>query len=106
MRIAALVFAAAMMAAAPALAQTAPPLTPTPSASETTSETPTSGEAPSAEPNNDGSEQICRVIQRTESRLRSRRERLCMTRAQWEQMERDAAEIARGTGANTSPSRN
>ncbi|MBC7768741.1 MAG: hypothetical protein H7124_08130 [Phycisphaerales bacterium] len=100
MRIAALIFAAAVMATVPALAQTAPPLTPSPSAAETTSEPLTEGgmQGTSAEPSNDGSEEICRVVQRTESRLRSRRERLCLTRSQWEQMERDAAEVARGTG--------
>ncbi|WP_325061057.1 hypothetical protein [Vitreimonas sp.] len=91
------------MAAVPALAQTAPPLTPTPSATETTSEPLSDGEEANAEPSNDGAEEICRVVQRTESRLRSRRERLCMTRAQWEQMERDAARTARGTGVNSRP---
>jgi hypothetical protein len=105
MRIAVLVLAAAVMATAPAIAQTAPPLTPTPSASETTSEPPSSSSpAPTAEPGNDPQEEICRTVQRTESRLRSRRERLCLSRSQWEQMERDAGDVARGTGVNSRPS--
>lgn len=104
MRIAVLVLAAAVMATAPAIAQTAPPLTPTPSASETTSEPPTNtAAAPTAEPGNNPQEEICRTVQRTESRLRSRRERLCLSRAQWEQMEQDASDIARGSGVNTRP---
>lgn len=102
MRVVVLALAAALMAAAPALAQTEPAAIPTsPLAAETTSQAPTGNQTPdgaAVEPSNDGGEEICRTFQRAESRLRSRRERICHTRAEWEQMERDAAELVRGTG--------
>jgi len=100
MRVAALIFAAGLMLAAPALAQT-DPSPPPPASSETTTET-GAAETPEAttEQASASSEQeeICRTVQRTESRLRARRERICGTRAEWEQMERDAADVVRGNG--------
>lgn len=101
MRIAVLVFAAAVMASAPVLAQTTPTIPPTPTAGETTSAPPSESDTQALAAGNDGGEQICRTVQRTESRLRSRRERICMTRSQWEQQERDAAELTRGSGVQT-----
>ncbi|MGH6951703.1 MAG: hypothetical protein ACREH4_12575, partial [Vitreimonas sp.] len=44
-------------------------------------------------------EQICRTVQRTESRLRNRRERICGTRAQWEQMQEQAARDVNRAGS-------
>jgi hypothetical protein len=92
MRLAALVLAAAVVAAAPALAQTDPTAPPPPAPAASTEAgaegTPPAGdqaEQPAEE------EQICRTVQRTESRLRNRRERICGTRAQWEQMQEQNA---------------
>lgn len=96
MRISALVLAAAMFAAVPAFAQTDPaPATETPAAQE-----PADATAPTTEPEpvataNERPAQVCRTIQRTESRLRTRRERICHTQAEWDQMQRDAADLVR-----------
>ncbi len=96
MRVAALVFAAMMMAAPMALAQTetpAPEVVTEPTAPETTApateetqapvttETATeAGAAPSEE-------QVCRAGPRSESRLRSR-QRICRTQAEWDALDR------------------
>lgn len=97
MRIQALVVAAAMLLAAPAFAQVEPLPSPasegngsvtepeTPAASEETPaatepETPAVAEA---EP-----ELVCRTVTaRTESRLRSSRQRVCKTQAEWDAQE-------------------
>jgi len=101
MRFAVLVLSAALVAA-PAFAQTEPsPIPPSPTAAETTEAPPTAAQGETGEnvaEGNDGSEQICRTVQRTESRLRNRRERICATRAQWEQMSRDAQNDAQRAG--------
>jgi hypothetical protein len=97
MRICVLVFAAAMLTAAPAFAQTDPATTtPTveavaqePAATAPTTEAPAeTTQAATQEP-----ERVCRTFQRTESRLRTRRERVCHTQAEWDQMARDAASM-------------
>jgi hypothetical protein len=104
MRVAAMVFAAVLMAAPAAFAQTetpAPEVTTETVAPETT--TPTSEEAPSPEPTETAAEatpapseeRVCRSGPRSESRLRTR-ERICRTQAEW-----DAFDRARSrTGAN------
>lgn len=105
MRISVLVFAAAMLTAAPAFAQTDPAATPTEPAvtapAATTTET-----APTTEPTtetaateNAAPERICRTVQRTESRLRSRRERICHTQAEWDQMAADGANLVNNSRA-------
>jgi hypothetical protein len=105
MRLSVLVLAAAMLTAAPAFAQTDPaapppapevtttePATTEPAATEPTTEP--AAEAPAAQP-----ARVCRTIQRTESRLRSRRERICHTQAQWDQMAQEAANLVNRTPA-------
>lgn len=98
MRISVLVVAAAMLLAVPAVAQVeTPPLPETTSggASEpeappvTTEETASASEqAPSATEPVVEAELVCRnVTARTESRLRSRRERICKTQAEWDAQE-------------------
>lgn len=104
MRISVLVFAAAMLTAAPAFAQTDPTATTEPAVTEpaaTTTET-----APTTEPTTEAAatesaapERICRTVQRTESRLRSRRERICHTEAEWDQMARDGASLVNNARA-------
>lgn len=97
MRLSALVFAAVMLTAAPAFAQTDPAATTTPAATEPS--VPSAQTAPTTEPTPEATteerepERVCRTIQRTESRLRTRRERICHTQAEWDQMSRDAAEL-------------
>ena len=95
MRISVLLVAASMLIAAPAFAQieTAPPPASAeggasaPEAPAPTQE-PTAEQAPAfteavAEP-----ELVCRTLtERTESRLRSRRERVCKTQAEWDAQE-------------------
>jgi len=100
MRMTALVLAAALLAATPAIAQTEPTTPPAETAQEapetpaaTAEAAPTTAEAPAEE------ELICRTVQRTESRLRSRRERVCGTRAQWETMQNEAARGVRAAGS-------
>lgn len=102
MRINALVLAAALLAAAPAFAQTdpaghAPAVTggQEPQAAPPTTEAPTTEEA-TAE--NDQNRRICRTVQRTESRLRTRRERICGTQAEWDIMNREARDTVNGLG--------
>lgn len=106
MRISALVLAAAVFAAVPAFAQTDPaPATETPAAQE-----PADATAPSTEPepvatSREEPRQVCRTVQRAESRLRTRRERICHTEAEWDQIQRDAANLVR-PAANASPASN
>jgi hypothetical protein len=96
MRISALVLAAAMFAATPAFAQTDPaPSTEAPAAQEPAETTAPSTEAEPVATTSERPAQICRTIQRTESRLRTRRERICHTEAEWDQMQRDAANLVR-----------
>ena len=92
MRLAALVLATAVLAAAPALAQT-DPTAPPPPAPVASTEAGAEGTPPAADQAEQPAEeeQICRTVQRTESRLRNRRERICGTRAQWEQMQEQNA---------------
>lgn len=104
MRISALVLAAAMLAATPAFAQTDPaPATPTteaPAAPEPAAqETAPATESAQVAEANEEPQQICRTVQRTESRLRQRRERVCGTRAMWDQMEDQNARGVRSIGS-------
>lgn len=46
---------------------------------------------------------ICRTVQRTESRLRSSRERVCGTRDQWEHMQEEAARQTQSTDRGNAP---
>jgi hypothetical protein len=110
MRVATLIAVAVLMAAPAALAQTEPAAAPetaqteapTPAqtpASEATITAPLAEEAPieapeaaaAAEP-----ELVCRSAERSESRLRSRRERVCRTQAEWDALQ---AARTRGGGA-------
>lgn len=50
---------------------------------------------PAAEP-----ERVCRTIERSESRLQSRRERICRTRAEWDAQQRG------GNRSNAQPNNN
>jgi len=97
MRISVFVVAAAMLLAVPAFAQveTPPPPETTsggvtePEAPPVTQEetAPATEQAPAAEPVVEA-ELVCRnVSARTESRLRSRRERVCKTQAEWDAQE-------------------
>lgn len=98
MRFAALVLAAAVLAAAPALAQTDPTTPPPPPASAADNNAGAAGPTqPAAEAEQPAEEeQICRTVQRAESRLRNRRERICGTRSQWEAMQdQNAREVNR-----------
>ena len=99
MRFAVLVLATAVFAAAPALAQTDP--TPPAAATETTEQAAESTNAATetSEAPNPQEEQVCRTVQRTESRLRSRRERVCATRAQWDMMQEQNARDLRSLGS-------
>jgi hypothetical protein len=90
MRVTALVLAAALLAATPAFAQTEPVAPPPsdPASTSTAEPAPPAGAATAPDPDE---EVICRTVQRTESRLRSRRERICGTRSQWEMMQDENA---------------
>ena len=97
MRIAAALIASAMFLTVPAFANEtpAPEVTPV----EEPAAAPTS--APAAEQQEASAEGeadrvICRTVRRSESRLRTRGERICGTRAQWEEMQdRTAREMNR-----------
>jgi hypothetical protein len=108
MRIAALVLTAAVLAATPVWAQTDPTLpAPAPPASTeaaTTATEPTASEQ--AEQPAQEEEQICRTVQRTESRLRNRRERICGTRSQWEMMQEQTARDVNRVGSVFNAPRN
>lgn len=95
MRISALVLAAAMFAAVPAFAQTDPAPTTEAAAQEPADTTAPTTEAAPVATENERPAQVCRTIQRTESRLRTRRERICHTEAEWDQLQRDAASLLR-----------
>lgn len=81
MRVAGFVIVAGLMFAAPAFAQTDPaPQAPTEATEPAPVEpTPPPTQEAAVDPEQ---EQICRTVQRTESRLRSRRERICGTQAE------------------------
>lgn len=102
MRFAALVLAAAVLVAAPAWAQT-DPTAPAPEASaDAGTGAGASASAPPAEQAQQPAqeeEQICRTVQRAESRLRNRRERICGTRSQWEQMQDQTAREVNRSGS-------
>lgn len=108
MRISALVFAAALLAAAPAFAQTDPaPQGPAVTGGqEPQAETPApdTAAAEEATAENDANRRICRTVQRTESRLRTRRERICGTQAEWDIMNREARDTAQSLGRAPPPS--
>lgn len=98
MRISVFVVAAAMLLAVPAFAQVeTPPPPETTSGGVTEPETPpvtqeetapATEEAPAATEPVAEAELVCRnVTARTESRLRSRRERVCKTQAEWDAQE-------------------
>jgi hypothetical protein len=108
MRISALVFAAALLTAAPVFAQTdpAPPAPAGGGAQEPQTQTtpPTETTAPETTAQNDQNRRICRTVQRTESRLRTRRERICGTQAEWDIMSREASDTVNGLGRTPPPS--
>jgi len=97
MRVTSMIVAAAFLAATsvPAFAQTDPAAAP-PASEQTEAATPVEPQTTEA-PQED--EVICRTVQRTESRLRSRRERICGTQAQWDAMQDSAARDVRGLGS-------
>lgn len=103
MRAVHLIFVAAVLAFAPmALAQTdtqaAPadvtaeqPAEATASADVTTPAAPAEEGAPAEEATQAAEpERVCHTIERSESRLRSRRERVCRTQAEWDAQQRGA----------------
>ena len=97
MRVAGFVMVAGLMFAAPAFAQTDPaPQAPTeatePAPVEPTPP-PTLVAAVAA-----AHEIFCLTVQRAVRRLRSRRERICGTQAEWDRMEAEAADTVRGSG--------
>jgi hypothetical protein len=105
MRAATLIIAAAVLAFAPmALAQTETPAAESTQAVEAVVAPPVdepvapaaeegalAEAAPAAEP-----QRVCRTIERSESRLRSRRERVCRTQAEWDALQQ---QNNRSTGA-------
>ena len=109
MRAAVLIVTLALMAAAPvALADSnAPAVAETPAQAEAApSEAPATepAETPAAPEEQIAEEQapaaqVCRSPERSESRLRSRRERICRTQAEWDAIDR-AQQRARSGGSN------
>lgn len=101
MRVLLFALSAALLAATPALAQTGPVAPPPAEDAATSGETPQpqSDPAPAANEQNADQEVICRTVQRAESRLRSRRERICGTRAEWEIMQRQAQQDMQRRGS-------
>jgi hypothetical protein len=101
MRLAAFVLAASILAATPALAQTDPvapsPPAPAVSESEAAGQAPAQSADQAAQPPQE-ERRICRTVQRTESRLRGRRERICGTQAEWDAMQDQTAQDARRIG--------
>lgn len=76
---------------APAATEATEAATPAPDAAETP--------APAAEqPQSADQRVICRTERSTESRLRRNRQRICGTRAQWEQMQDQNADQIRNVG--------
>lgn len=103
MRINALVLAAALMAAAPAFAQTDPaPPSPVVTEGEPPAQAPTTEAAPAettpATTASEAPRRICRTVQRTESRLRTRRERICGTQEEWDRISDESADTTRNVG--------
>jgi hypothetical protein len=97
MRVATPFLALAFFACGPvAWAQTEAPAAPQVAGTEATSEVPPADAAAGAEeaaaeaeaPAVAADEQVCRTIERSESRLRSRRERVCRTQAEWDALQR------------------
>lgn len=105
MRFAALILAVVVLAAAPAMAQTDPTTPPPPAAAAEAGAGATDPAQPATEAEQPAEEeQICRTVQRAESRLRTRRERICGTRSQWEQMQdQTAREVNRVGSVNAAP---
>lgn len=103
MRVAALVFAAVMMAAPMALAQTeipapevvAEPTAPEPAPAAQETQIPVTTETTTDATPAPSEEQVCRAGPRSESRLRSR-QRVCHTQAEWDALDRARAR----SGAN------
>lgn len=108
MRVLVLALSAAMLLAAPALAQTDPVAPPAATEGDATSTPPTPQSAPQPETTEQSADQevICRTVQRTESRLRSRRERICGTRAEWEIMQQQAQQDMQRRGSVPAPGNN
>lgn len=107
MRFAALVLAAVVLAAAPAMAQTDPTPPPPAAGAAETGAAATDPAQPAAEAEQPAEEeQICRTVQRSESRLRNRRQRICGTRTQWEMMQEQAARDVQRVGSVNAAPRN
>lgn len=81
------------LAAGPAFAQTDPEVgSASPQSAEQSPPPDTASNSEnSGAPAEDAGQVICRTVERAESRLRSRRERICGTRDQWEHMQQDEA---------------
>lgn len=93
-------FADETPAAAPVEQTTeAPPAAQEAGASGQTAPEQASAEQQEASAENDANRVICRTVRRSESRLRSRSERICGTRDQWEVMQDDAARNTRRAGS-------
>lgn len=108
MRAAGLIVSMALMAAAPAaLAQTDGLEAPRPvEATEAAAAAPAEVTAPAEEAATEEeatpaavSEPVCRTIERSESRLRSRRERVCRSQAEWDAQDRRQGGGRSGAGA-------
>lgn len=107
MRAATLIVTLALLAAAPvALAEPdAPAGAETPAQAEEVPSEPAATEAveaaaeEQAAPEQPPAAQVCRSPERSESRLRSRRERVCRTQAEWDAIDR-AQQRARSGGGN------
>jgi hypothetical protein len=111
--VAAAIFASAIVLSASAFADETPAAAPV----EQTTEAPAAAPAPEAgasgqsapeqanveqqeaSAEGDANRVICRTVRRSESRLRSRSERICGTRDQWEVMQDDAARNTRRAGS-------
>ncbi|MGD9815990.1 MAG: hypothetical protein AB7Q23_09140 [Hyphomonadaceae bacterium] len=99
MRITSMVLAAAFLAAtsASSFAQTEQ----APAAVEQTDAAPAEQAAPVEQTNTAAPQEeelVCRTVRRTESRLRARTERTCMTQTQWDALADQTARDVRGMG--------
>ncbi|MGE0741546.1 MAG: hypothetical protein AB7O98_09405 [Hyphomonadaceae bacterium] len=98
MRLTVMVLAAALLAAAPAFAQTEPVAPPEATAQDGAAPVETAQADQAAATEDPDDQMVCRTVQRSESRLRTRRERICATRTQWEVMQDQTAQDVRNVG--------
>lgn len=107
MRIASALIVSAIFLTVPAFAQdtSAPEAVPSTPVAEAPATEAAPAEQQQTDAGDDADRVICRTVRRSESRLRTRGERICGTRDQWEQMQdqtaRDMNRIGSVQGAST-----